>query len=640
MNKSELKKHILEALTPDEALKVDAKYKEIYAGMVGKNPLKMKKYDNPDKVAYGRAINLIQKETADIEEKKLTSAEKNKKEDIIMSLKKQKGGKDKLKPVDYAIATSKAKKVAEEISNQTFQKHADRVEDLLRQLIGATKSVDSSQDDTEDDVEELDKSIDYLAAAITDKDPIDIAVDQSTFGRLARPTNEGDLDVGHQDDEPRMLKKDIYNMGKYAMEIYKKLDQYDDMEGEVDFPHWWQSKITKAKSMLQSAYDYLDGEERIAQIDAIMEKEEKTSEDKLERIIKSVLKKEGGAAGLDPLKKAIKGEDTDKDFDIEKFIKKLDSVEKHRDGDYILKEGHSLSSEDLDVLKNLASSDDISLRAVKVLKSLIKSNIKQGDLGTKVDEASGMEKAKKNMDDYKRLNELVKAALMGPMNEKKQRPDYPDIDGDGDTEEPMVKAAKDKEKAEANESFDSLVKKVDKAKGYTKKEAEKVAGAIAAKKMKGAGKGPTAKQKKRMAEIILKELRGNINEALNKDLKDVGMDIAKYLKQKGLEPKFIQGENLKLYQDFPENGSLLSLMDGGARLEIAVNDSKIDTLKEIIKKYNLQSLQSLKQTGGWADDPKKKSQSKGEIYIASEKPQRRGKAFTLELKRFDPSEIK
>ena len=59
-----------------------------------------------------------------------------------------------------------------------------------------------------------------------------------------------------------------------------------------------------------------------------------------------------------------------------------------------------------------------------------------------------------------------------------------------------------------NESFDSLVKKVDKSKGYTKKEAEKVAGSIAAKKRAGAGKGPTAKQKKRMAETILKELRG------------------------------------------------------------------------------------------------------------------------------------
>jgi len=94
------------------------------------------------------------------------------------------------------------------------------------------------------------------------------------------------------------------------------------------------------------------------------------------------------------------------------------------------------------------------------------------------------------------------------MNEKQQRPDYPDIDGDGDTKESISKAAKDKEKAEANESFDSLAKKLDKQKGITKDEAAKIAGSIAAKKMKGAGKGPTAKQKKKMAESIFKKLRG------------------------------------------------------------------------------------------------------------------------------------
>ena len=47
-------------------------------------------------------------------EKKLTAAEKRKKEDIIMALKKQKGGKKKLEPVDYAVATDRAKKLAEE----------------------------------------------------------------------------------------------------------------------------------------------------------------------------------------------------------------------------------------------------------------------------------------------------------------------------------------------------------------------------------------------------------------------------------------------------------------------------------------------------------------------------------------------
>ena len=86
-------------------------------------------------------------------------------------------------------------------------------------------------------------------------------------------------------------------------------------------------------------------------------------------------------------------------------------------------------------------------------------------------------------------------------------------------------------KSQTNESFDSLVKKVDKAKGYTKKEAEKVAGAIAAKKMKGAGKGPTAKQKARMAETILKELRGNINEEEKKSLTPSEIDKIQDLPQ-------------------------------------------------------------------------------------------------------------
>ena len=48
-----------------------------------------------------------------VAEKKLSKAEKVKKEDIIMSLKKKKDGKEKLGPKDYAIATAQAKKLAE-----------------------------------------------------------------------------------------------------------------------------------------------------------------------------------------------------------------------------------------------------------------------------------------------------------------------------------------------------------------------------------------------------------------------------------------------------------------------------------------------------------------------------------------------
>ena len=53
------------------------------------------------------------------------------------------------------------------------------------------------------------------------------------------------------------------------------------------------------------------------------------------------------------------------------------------------------------------------------------------------------------------------------------------------------------EMEEVDESFDSLVKKVDKEKGYDKEDAKRVAGFIANRKRAGAGSGPTAKMKKR-----------------------------------------------------------------------------------------------------------------------------------------------
>jgi hypothetical protein len=92
---------------------------------------------------------------------------------------------------------------------------------------------------------------------------------------IKRAMNE-DLDVGHEDDEPKMLKSELARTAKMAAMLYKKIDAYDKIEGEVDFPQWWQSKIIKAKSYLQGAFDYLDGAEMTAGIDSMqMEKKGK-----------------------------------------------------------------------------------------------------------------------------------------------------------------------------------------------------------------------------------------------------------------------------------------------------------------------------------------------------------------------------
>jgi hypothetical protein len=99
--------------------------------------------------------------------------------------------------------------------------------------------------------------------------------------KFTKTLNE-DLDLGHQDDEPHMLKADLYRIGKYAMELYKMVDQFEG-EQEVDFPHWWQSKIVQAKSMLVSAKHYLDFETKEPQIDAMVDvaSEEEAIDEKL-----------------------------------------------------------------------------------------------------------------------------------------------------------------------------------------------------------------------------------------------------------------------------------------------------------------------------------------------------------------------
>ena len=81
------------------------------------------------------------------------------------------------------------------------------------------------------------------------------------YARNNESVNE-DADIGHQDDEPNMLKKTSLEIMEYGKKLYDKLDYYDDMNNEVDFPNWWQSKLIISKEYLQKAYHYLDSEEK------------------------------------------------------------------------------------------------------------------------------------------------------------------------------------------------------------------------------------------------------------------------------------------------------------------------------------------------------------------------------------------
>ena len=227
-------------------------------------------------------------------ERKLTKSELAKREDIIMKMKKnkralvQKYGKD-AEAVMYGRATNLAKKQAEAMDQ-------DKIKELVKDALQNPKKADLNKDGKLSDyekkrgaaieksmaVDELDATekaasdkigrgeefTDDDAAAVVDKMP-KIGKDKE-FKLMEDEDLDEDLDLGHQDNEPHMLKADLYRIGKYAMELYQMVDKFE-YQGEVDFPHWWQSKVIKAKDMLVSAKHYLDFEIKEPQIDAMVD---------------------------------------------------------------------------------------------------------------------------------------------------------------------------------------------------------------------------------------------------------------------------------------------------------------------------------------------------------------------------------
>jgi len=201
---------------------------------------------------------------------------------------------------------------------------------------------------------------------------------------------EEDLDVGHQDNEPHMLKKELARAGQMIQMLYRAIDKYEG-QGEVDFPQWWQAKIIKANAMLDSAFDYLDGEEMVAKIDDVIddmesvkidvvdvvnEKEDFDKRKEAEKAIRQTLKDEGGAAGLEPLVNAVKKFGFSKD-ELTSLLKKIVKVKKHQHGDYILtpiSENEDKEPSDAEIKKNksLAKAAEELALIQKDMKSLAK----------------------------------------------------------------------------------------------------------------------------------------------------------------------------------------------------------------------------------------------------------------------------
>ena len=80
-----------------------------------------------------------------------------------------------------------------------------------------------------------------------------------------------DIDLGHEDNEPHMIKGDLYRIGKYAMELYAMIEELEETGQEIDFPAWWQAMITDSKEKMVKSKHYLDFELKEPAIDAAVD---------------------------------------------------------------------------------------------------------------------------------------------------------------------------------------------------------------------------------------------------------------------------------------------------------------------------------------------------------------------------------
>jgi len=123
------------------------------------------------------------------------------------------------------------------------EKDPKKKEKILNVLRDLTKKINAKQKNLTQLLDMEDRYISQMSA--------DVELDTKMFE---------DEDLGHQDDEPGMLRADLSVIERYADELGDIMKQFEESGKEIDLPHWWQAKIIKAKDYLVGAKHYLRAE--------------------------------------------------------------------------------------------------------------------------------------------------------------------------------------------------------------------------------------------------------------------------------------------------------------------------------------------------------------------------------------------
>lgn len=220
---------------------------------MAKKKTKLEKMSKKEKtsLAYALATNLAKhgKPQSPKNERKLTKGEINKREKHMGKFKKA-FDLEEIQTIIQTILSKKPKPKPSSKEDNLPQNYNPRTGMFKEKLDPVGKEDADINNDGK-----VDKTDDYL---------------KNRREKVSKAIQKEDLDIGHQDNEPHMLKKDLYRIAKYAAELYKMVDQFDVEGQEVDFPQWWQAKIITSKEAMVKAKHYLDGELQVNKIDNVL----------------------------------------------------------------------------------------------------------------------------------------------------------------------------------------------------------------------------------------------------------------------------------------------------------------------------------------------------------------------------------
>jgi len=390
---------------------------------------------------------------------------------------------------------------------------------------------------------------------------------------------EEDLDVGHQDDEPDMLKQYAYDIAHYAAKLYKTLHKYDQMDGEVDFPNWWQSKVILAKEYISSAQHYLEFEEKQPAIDQMALEEGRRRKMKGGKVVTENDYETGGyVESMGPM--------------LEKAMKQVESVwEEWKAGP--------------------ATEAAMVPHAKKDLVSYLESRISVGEevLEGSNEEHREIKEAFKAIISKVLQEEVITEAATG--NLAKIASQYSDFEGMQAAVNDLENVVTDiesyyaKTKEKIQKVYDSF-KDIKNAEGLAVGAMLGPAIEAAFKKdlipVKGFTSGLEMPQVKMLEtdEIAEEELEEKetvfkpINEALNQELKQFGPNLKKRLEAIGFKTGIFQGQGMvpvEAQKKIQSNPNLAGIAykqypDGYEFMEVSVNKSKFKELEKVAKYFS------------------------------------------------------